>query len=158
MTARKSVCQDFQVLMRTEVKIPIPVAYPVIRDFYQAMTDTVLRWTTEREGERLREAYLAAETRERARYRTKLFRVWGEVLPTNGDWFALVCHARQIGRHGAETQSSLQVWNLPEQTLLPSKEIIFRFQDSDIAKYLTNFRKIGKKHLKKKKEYAIMKQ
>ena len=158
LTARKTVCQDFRILMRTEIEIPIPVAYPVIRDFYRKLIDTVLRWTVEREGERLRGEYLAKEIRERARYRTKLLQVRGEVLPTADAWFALVCHAKETG---AETWSVLQVWNLSEQTLLPSKEIISRFRNNDFAKYLTNFYEIGKKrkkHLKKKKEYDIIKQ
>ena len=149
LTARKTVCRDFQVLMRTEIEIPLPAGYSEIRGFYETMKDTILRWTTEREGERLLEEYLAADPRERARFKTEIFRVRGEVLPTGREWFAVVCSAWQAGQEAGASRV-LQVWNLSEQTLLPSKEIISRFPEEKFRKFFTKSgkrRKVGKKLL-----------
>ena len=161
LTVRKLVRQDFQILLRAEVEIPIPEGYSEIRRFYETVTDTLLRWATERMGERFREEYLAADVRERARYKTKVFRVLGEALPIEQEWFAMICRARQTWDPASESVSTLQVWNLLEQTLLPSKEIISRFPDAEFRKFFTKCEKsgkVGKKHLKKKKEYAIINQ
>ena len=155
-TARKLVCQDFQILLHAEVEIPVPKNYPRIRSFYETLSDTILRWAAEQEGERLRKEYLAKDVRERARYRTKILRVQGETLQAEQGWYALVCRAKRIGQTEAESTCALHIWNLSEQTLLPPAEILSRFRDVRFEKYFTKRYKHWKKHLKKQKQYGII--
>lgn len=120
------VREGFQILLRADAVLCLPEESERIAAYYERTGTACLKWAEEAEGGRLRAAYLALESnRERSRFRAATYRLECRPVWENGDHAAWVCQSELCGQNGEPfVRRMSQVWNLREQTLLPTGQIL----------------------------------
>ena len=126
-----SVREGYQILLRAECALFLPVGYEKIADYYRAVGQKCLSWVTEVHGERLRACFAdAASVREKAAFGTAQYRFCMRCTYADDDLLALVCDTTLTGHLCEETMRQRRlsaVWLLLEETLLPHEQILSRF-------------------------------
>ncbi len=128
-----TVREGYQILLRAEAKLLMPVEYADICAFYEQTANACMRWVTEVYGERVRRAFSALESvRERSGFYTRTYRFQMRV-PWESDTLAAILCETELRGNGYEGERSYRrlchVWSLDEQTVLPQSQIleVFRF-------------------------------
>lgn len=128
---RGVVCEGYQILLRAEAELLLPTEQPRIREFYEKLADTCMKWASEVHGEGLRRDFLALEgVRERSAFRTQHYRLRMRIAHED-DYFAAVVCESNLSDQWREPQKSYHrishVWDLREETVLPLSQILSRF-------------------------------
>ena len=130
-TIRSVVCEGYQVLLRAEATLILPVEQVKIRDFYEKLAGSCMRWATEVHGESLRREYLMLEgVRERSAFRVQHYRLCMRIAHEDA-YFAAVVGESNLTDQWREPQKSYhrisQVWDLREESVLPLSQILAQF-------------------------------
>ena len=128
---RISVREGYQILLRAEAVMELPVEYPKIRAFYESLAEKCMHWTTEVHGELLRREFLSIESiRERSRVGTEDYRFNMSIVWKNEKNASILCESRLTGQRGSVKNSYhriAHVWNLEEEAALPFSQILKGF-------------------------------
>lgn len=125
------VRQEYQVLLRAHASLQLPMEHMYIRDFYTALGQRCLHWAKNTLGEQLRAAYLKMEdVREKSRMRTVFYRLEMRVTPGTALHWVVLCESSLSGN--AVTMGNwyyrlAHVWNIEEETILPSAQVMRLF-------------------------------
>lgn len=126
-----TVCEGYQILLRADASLLYPTERPKIREFYEKLANTCMKWAVEVHGEGLRQAFLGLEgVRERAGFRLQRYRLGMKIAYEDPYYAAIVCESN-LTDQWREPQKSYhriaQVWDLREQTILPVGEVLSHF-------------------------------
>ena len=128
---RANVCEGYQILLRAEAVLLLPQDEARIREFYEKLADTCIKWATEVHGEELREEFLLMEgAKERSTFRPRRYRLEMRIAHENEYFAAIVCESNLTDQWREPQQSYHRishVWDLREQTVLPQAQILSRF-------------------------------
>lgn len=143
---RANVCEGYQILLRAEAALLLPEDRPHIREFYEKLVSTCMKWATEVHGEGLRKEFLALEgVRERSSFRSQRYRLGMRIAYEDEYYAAVVCESN-LTDQWREPQKSYHrishVWDLREQSILPLSQILSRF-GMNLGKSLLPFRPDG---------------
>lgn len=125
------VRQEYQVLLRAHADLQLPTEQLYLRDFYTTLGQQCIHWAKTHPGEQLRAAYLATEDlRERARMRTVFYRLEMRMVPATALHWVVLCESSLSGN--AVTMGNwyyrlAHVWNIEEETILPSAQVLRLF-------------------------------
>ncbi len=125
------VRQEYQVLLRAHASLQLPTEQMYMRDFYTTLGQRCIHWAKNELGEQLCTAYLELEDiRERARMRTVFYRLEMKVAPCTAQHWVVLCESSLSGN--AVTMGNwyyrlAHVWNIEEETILPSAQVMRLF-------------------------------
>ncbi|MBQ2735732.1 MAG: hypothetical protein IJF33_07855 [Clostridia bacterium] len=126
-----TVREGYQILLRANVTLFLPIDKPKICKFYQKTAKTCIQWAETVCGERLREEFLSLETmRERSQFRTRRYEMHVHCVWEDGLYAAFLCESEITGEWKLPQKSyrrMSQVWNLQEETVLPFGQILRNF-------------------------------
>lgn len=129
-TLRLTVREGYQVLLRAEAELLLPVKEGRMRDFYLALGETCMHWAEEIEGERLRRAYAELGTlRERSGFRAGVYRLRMRIPWEEGRLVALLCESELYGEslsRRAGLHRTVQIWDAEEELILPMGQALAR--------------------------------
>lgn len=128
---KASTREGYQILLRAEARLLLPVGKPKICDFYQRLARTCVSWAEEIHGERLRREFCALETvREKSRFRTQYYRFCMYSPWEEGRYAVILCESELTGQweeiHNSYHRIS-HVWDVEEELLLPPSQILSAF-------------------------------
>ena len=124
-TLRGSVREEYRVLLRAEAELILPDGLERICEFYRKTGEACLSWILEGEGERMRAEYnLLSDTAEKARFRAAHYRMECRPVWERESYAAWVCRSVLFCRGEESTRLMAQVWDLSEQTVLPTGQIL----------------------------------
>ncbi len=130
-----AVREGYQLLLRADAQLQLPVGKDRICEFYRRMSDACLKWATEAEGERIRSAYLALESnRDRARVRLATYQLSCKPVFERSPYVAWVCESVLRGEGTETVRRMSQVWNAEEETMLPMRQILETFRSKRSCK------------------------
>ena len=122
-----SVREGYQVLLRADAELFVPLACEKIAAYYRALAEKSLAWICEVYGEDLRKQFLAVEdVRERARFGTRRYSFSMQCVWENGAHAAFLCEGILSGENEAAERTrrrSAAVWNLENEQLLPRGQV-----------------------------------
>ncbi len=126
-----TVREGYQILLRAEARLRLPIDKPVIRAFYERLANTCMRWATEVHGEMLRREFSALEgVRERSQFGTQHYRLRMGFPWSEERYLAVICESRLDGQWH-EPQKSYHrishVWDTEEESILPIPQILRLF-------------------------------
>ncbi|MBR2722518.1 MAG: hypothetical protein IKC31_01470 [Clostridia bacterium] len=128
---RVTVREGYQILLRGQAEWLCPIERPRMRDFYERLVGTCMRWAEEVHGEHLRKEFLNLESvREKSRFRTQQYRFLMRVPWEDGQHASVVCESELTGQWHEPQKSyyrTAQMWNLAEELILPMPQILGRF-------------------------------
>lgn len=129
-TLRLSVREGYQVLLRAEAELLLPIGKERMRAFYLALGETCMRWAEEIEGERLRRAYAELGTlRERSGFRPGLYRLRMRIPWEEEGLMAMLCESELYGEslsRRAGLHRTVQIWDVEEELILPPRQALSR--------------------------------
>lgn len=128
---RAVVREGYQVILRAEARLLLPVGKEEIRDFYVRLGEACMKWARDVEGELLRRSFCALSSpRERAAFRVGQYR-FGMRIPWETERFAaVVCESDLSGERDALQggfHRTAQVWDLQRQLILPPRQVLSLF-------------------------------
>jgi hypothetical protein len=124
-----AVREGYQLLLRADSQLLLPMEKARICEFYRRMSDACLKWATAAEGERIRSAYLSMESnRERAHLRLAVYQLSCKPVFERGAYVAWVCESVMRGEGKETVRRMAQVWNVEEETMLPMRQILELFR------------------------------
>ena len=123
-----TVREGYQILLRADAELLLPVEKPRIRSFYEHLAETCMTWAQSVYGETLRREFLELESiRERSRFAAQHYRLCMRVPWEDGERIALLCESWLTGQW-KEPQKSYHriahVWNTAEESILPHAEVL----------------------------------
>ncbi len=126
-----TVREGYQVLLRADAELLMPVDKMKIRDFYQRMADTCMKWAEQVYGEELRGEFLGLEgIREKSQFRTQHYKMRMRCPWKDDRHVAILCESELTGQW-KEPQKSYHrishVWNTEEELVLPFGQILRSF-------------------------------
>ncbi|MBR2020122.1 MAG: hypothetical protein IKA05_06965 [Clostridia bacterium] len=126
-----TVREGYQILLRADAELLIPVDKPKMRGFYLKMADTCMKWAEEIYGEELKREFAELETiRERSQFSTQRYRLRIRCPWEEGIHAAFLCESTLTGQW-KEPQKSYHrishVWNTEEESILPFSQILKSF-------------------------------
>ena len=128
---RLVVREGYQILLRAEAELLLPVDKPKIAWFYEQTAKTCMKWAEEVRGEALRREFLALEgVREKSRFATQRYRFSMRCPWEEGDWIVLLCESTLTGQWRSPQTSYHRishVWNCREELILPFSQILSTF-------------------------------
>lgn len=129
-TLRLSVREGYQVLLRAEAELLLPIGKERMRAFYLALGETCMRWAEEIEGERLRRAYAELGTlHERSGFRPGLYRLRMRIPWEEEGLMAMLCESELYGEslsRRAGLHRTVQIWDVEEELILPPRQALSR--------------------------------
>ena len=131
-TERKGVVREgYQILLKAEARLLLPVEHKNIRLFYENMVHACLKWAVEVHGERVRAEFEKLETiKERSAFSTQHYRMIMR-CPWQSERHAAILCESQLTDQWREPRKSYHrishIWDLSEQTLLPIPQILKLF-------------------------------
>lgn len=127
---RSTVREGYQVLLRAEAELLLPLQGERMRSFYCRLGEVCMHWAVEIEGGRLRAAYRALESlRERSSFRTGSYRLQMRIPWEAGELVAILCESELRGESlPARTglHRTAQVWDRKEELILPPRQVLSR--------------------------------
>ena len=126
-----AVREGYQILLRADATLLMPTDKPKIREFYQRMADTCMRWAEQIHGESLRKDFLELEgIREKSQFRTQRYSLRMRCPFEDDKHAAILCESKLTGQW-KEPQKSYHrishVWNTEEELVLPFSQILRGF-------------------------------
>ncbi len=126
-----TVREGYQILLRADAGLVLPTERMRMREFYERLANTCMRWAVEVHGERLRKEFCELESvREKSAFRTQHYRLEMRFPWSEGKYLAVVCESRLDGQWH-EPQKSYhrisQVWDTEEESILPTAQILQKF-------------------------------
>lgn len=125
------VREGYQILLRIDAELLIPVEKPLMREFYHHLTETCITWARSVYGEGLRKEFLGLESvRERSQFGSQHYQLSMSVPWESDGLAAILCESKLTGQW-KEPQKSYHrishVWNTEEETILPIAQILSTF-------------------------------
>ena len=141
-----TVREGYQILLRARAEINFFEDKPKMREFYQRMADTCMRWAEEVYGKSLQKDFLELEgIRERSQFQPQSYHLRIHSPWQEGKYAAILCESKLLGQW-REPQKSYHrishVWNLEEELILPFPQILKRF-GVHLSKEMLPFRPDG---------------
>ena len=128
---RVTVREGYQILLRAEAHLLLPVEGERMRWFYEQLAATCMTWAEEIHGERLRREFLALDSlKDKSQFRTQYYRLAMRVAWEDAWGIALLCESELTGQWKNPQKSFHRishVWSLAEQLLLPPSQILAHF-------------------------------
>ncbi len=128
---RAIVREGYQILLRAEAVLDLPIEKKKMCEFYRRMAKTCLDWAEDVYGERLRREFLALEgIRERSQYRTQHYSMRMHCPWTDGAYASILCESQltdQWREPGKSYHRISHVWNVEEELILPFPQILRGF-------------------------------
>ena len=126
-----TVREGYQILLRADAELLMPEDKPKIREFYQRMADTCMKWAEQVYGENLRKEFSELEgIREKSQFRTQRYTMRMRCPWEEGKYAAIICESKLTGQW-KEPQKSYHrishVWNTEEESILPFPQILRNF-------------------------------
>ena len=126
-----TVREGYQLLLRADAELYLPIDRPKMLDFYKRMAETCMRWAREVYGEGLRKSFAELESiRERSQFRTQRYRLCIHTPWQEGQYAVFLCESELLGQW-REPQKSYHrishVWNTEEELILPFSQILRNF-------------------------------
>ena len=141
-----TVCEGYQILLRAEAELFLPIDRPRMQVFYQKIADACMNWATDIHGEMLRKEFLSLdEIREKSRFRTQRYRLRMRIPWEEGPYASILCESDLIGQWHQPQKSYHRishVWNTEEESVLPFTQILQDF-GLRITKNMLPFRPDG---------------
>ena len=131
VTKRQSVREGYSVLLRAQAEILLPQEdFPVMRSFYERISEACLSWVTEIYGETLRNHFLGlTDIRDRSRFRTQNYRFWMRVPWQSPPYLTLLCESERSALDGSRDFYRIShTWNTAEESILPFTQVIKLFK------------------------------
>lgn len=143
---KRIVREGYQILLRAEASLMLPTEQPQIRNYYEALCEKCMQWAVEVHGEQLRKRFLSLESAaQKARFPMERYRFsMGGIMEARGH-AVILCESRLQalgGGTGNEYYRISHVWNLEEETVLPTGQILRAF-DVSVKKREVPFRPDG---------------
>lgn len=125
---RAVVREGYQVLLRAEAELLLPVGRKTMREFYLHLGKACMSWAKEVEGERMRRAFSElVSPRERSAFRVGYYR-FRMRIPWEADGLAAVlCESELTGENDilrGGMHRTAQVWDLREELILPPSQVL----------------------------------
>ena len=125
---RRTVRHGYQILLRIEAEILLPVEKPSICEFYQTLAESFVNFGFEDYGNRLKEEFSASESiKERAQFQMQSLRFWMRCCFEDERYLAFVCETAFLGRWqgaGRDYRRLSHVWNKQEELILPPSQVL----------------------------------
>ena len=125
------VREGYHILLRADAQLLLPTEQQQIRQFYERLSDTCMKWAEEVYGERLRKEYREMESvKEKSQFRTQRYLFSMGIPWEEGKWAAILCESTLTGQWKDPQKSYHRishVWNTEEQTVLPFSQILETF-------------------------------
>lgn len=135
VTRRTAVREGYAVLLLVHLSLSYPAKYPRLADYTVRYCEERYTALLEQERERVREAYQALKSNvERSRWRVEHVRITAMVRPLSNTIYQVICTEE---RPGSDTVSTVWLWQVEEQTMLPPSQIR-RFLRGEARKHRTS--------------------
>ncbi|MBQ1230217.1 MAG: hypothetical protein IIX80_04195 [Clostridia bacterium] len=125
---RAVVREGYQVLLRAEAELLLPVGKKAMREFYLNLGKACMNWVKEVEGERMRRAFLELlSPRERSAFRAGHYRFRMRIPWESEGLAAMVCESELKGENDllrGGMHRTAQVWDLKEELILPPSQVL----------------------------------
>ncbi len=121
---QESVREGYQILLRADARMPLPIAYPKIAAYYRTLAQKCMAWAIDVQGELLRRTFSELESvREKSRFRMRLYSLEMTVPWEDGTHAAILCESRFTGDERDGYHRLSHVWDLREETVLPLSQV-----------------------------------
>ena len=122
-----SVREGYQILLRAEAEIELPLQLETIRSYYLTLAEKCMTWATEVHGELLRKTFIKLDDiHEKSLFRTQKYRFSERCVWESGTHIAILCESFLSGQRGEHSNSYYRmshVWNVREHTVLPMQQV-----------------------------------
>ena len=126
-----TVREGYQILLRADAELQMPTEKHKIREFYQRMAETCMKWAEGVYGEGLRKDFLELEgVRERSQFRTQHYIMRMRCIWEDGNYATVLCESELTGQWKEPQKSyhrTSHVWNTEEELILPFAQILRGF-------------------------------